>query len=110
MSPMTTATRRPEHDHPIDPQIGYRPGLLGRLGVWVTEHRRLTAVLWLLVIVGIGAFAPKVEANLSGAGWQANGSESVQAREVAREHFGGNASSAIQVVVHSADGRPGDTG
>ena len=26
------------------------------------------------------------------------------ARELAQEHFGGNASSAIQVVVHSTDG------
>ena len=93
--------RRPRTAHEL---LGWRPGPLGRLGVWVTEHRRLTLVVWLLVIVGLGAFAPKVEANLSGAGWQANGSESVAARELAREHFGGNASSAIQVVVTSASG------
>ena len=48
--------------------------------------------------------APKVEANLSGAGWQADGSESVAVRELATEGFGGNASPAIQVVVHSTDG------
>ena len=105
---MTTAPTRPRTmrhaSDPIDPTIGYRPGPLGRLGVWVTEHRRPTAAIWLLVIVGLGAFAPKVEANLSGAGWQADGSQSVQARELARAHFGGNASSAIQVVVHSTDG------
>ena len=80
-------------------------GPLGRLGIWVTEHAKLVTVVWLLTIVGLGAFAPQVEHNLSGAGWQANGSESVQARELAREHFGGNASSAIQVVVRSTDGR-----
>lgn len=79
-------------------------GPLGRLGVWVTDHAKLVTLVWLLAIVGLGAFAPQVEHNLSGAGWQANGSESVQARELAREHFGGNASSAIQVVVRSADG------
>ena len=66
--------------------------------------RALTTVVWLLVIVGLGVFAPKVEAQLSGAGWQADGSESVAARELAQDHFGGNASSAIQVVVHSTDG------
>ena len=60
--------------------------------------------MWLLVIVGLGAFAPRVESELSGAGWQANGSDSVTARELAQEHFGGNASTAIQVVVHSTDG------
>ena len=94
---MSTITTPPD----VDPEIGYRPGPLGRLGVWVTHHTRATAVVWLLVIVGLGAFAPKVEAELSGAGWQADGSESVAARELAQEHFGGNASSAIQVVVHS---------
>ena len=77
---------------------------LGRLGVWVTEHAKFVTVVWLLTILGLGAFAPQVEHNLSGAGWQANGSESVEARELAREHFGGNASSAIQVVVRSTDG------
>ena len=87
-----------------DPDVGYRPGPLGRLGVAVTRHARATTVVWLLVIVGLGVFAPKVEAQLSGAGWQANGSESVAARELVQDHFGGNASSAIQVVVHSTDG------
>ncbi|MEN3124047.1 MMPL family transporter [Janibacter sp. LM] len=104
----STAARRhassaPESD-PDPDGIGYRPGPLGRLGVWVTHHRRLTAGIWLLLVVGLGAFAPKVEASLSGAGWQADGSESVAVRELATESFGGNASSAIQVVVHSTDG------
>jgi RND superfamily putative drug exporter len=106
----STATRR--HAQPArsasddaDPDgIGYRPGPLGRLGLWVTHHRKATALVWLLLVVGLGAFAPKVEANLSGAGWQADGSESVAVRELATESFGGNASSAIQVVVHSTDG------
>ena len=102
----STATSRHAHTPPdADPYgIGYRPGPLGRLGLWVTHHRKATALVWLLLVIGLGAFAPKVEANLSGAGWQADGSESVAVREVAQESFGGNASSAIQVVIHSADG------
>ncbi len=83
---------------------GFRPGPLGRLGLWVTSHAKLVTAVWLLLIVGLGAFAPQVEHNLSGAGWQADGSESVAARELAQKSFGGNASSAIQVVVHSTDG------
>ena len=104
----STATRR--HAQPVpqdadDPYgIGYRPGPLGRLGLWVTHHRKATALVWLFLVIGLGAFAPKVEANLSGAGWQADGSESVAVRELATESFGGNASSAIQVVIHSTDG------
>ncbi len=70
----------------------------------MTDHAKLVTGVWLLLIVGLGAFAPQVEHNLSGAGWQADGSESVAARELAQESFGGNASSAIQVVVHSTDG------
>ena len=101
---MSTSTTGRHVQPSTDPDVGYRPGPLGRLGVAVTRHARVTTVVWLLVIVGLGVFAPKVEAQLSGAGWQANGSESVAARELAQDHFGGNASSAIQVVVHSTDG------
>ncbi|GAA3535793.1 MMPL family transporter [Nocardioides daeguensis] len=82
----------------------HAPGPLGRIGLWVTTHRRLTAMVWVLLIVGLGAFAPKVEHELSGAGWQADGSESVATRELVQDHFGGLASHAIQVVVHSSDG------
>ena len=99
----TTQTSRNGTDPRFDPEIGYRPGPLGRLGVLVTRHAGLTTAVWLLVIVGLGAFAPQVESQLSGAGWQADGSESVAARALAQSHFGGNASSAIQVVVHSHD-------
>lgn len=80
------------------------PGPLGRLGVWVTEHRRIVGIAWIAIVIGLGIFAPAVEKNLSGAGWQADGSESVAVRDLAEEHFGGNASHAIQVVVHSTDG------
>ncbi|WP_343055668.1 MMPL family transporter [Nocardioides ginsengisegetis] len=72
----------------------------------MAEHARGTMLVWLLVVVALGAFAPRVEAELSGAGWQADGSESVAARDLAQQHFGGNASSAIQVVVHATDGQP----
>ncbi|MGQ4389367.1 MMPL family transporter [Streptomyces sp. SAS_270] len=75
------------------------PGVLGRLGVWATTRLRLVLVLWFVLVVGLGAFAPQVTSALAGAGWQANGSESVTVRELAQKHFGGNASSAVQVVV-----------
>jgi len=74
---------------PLEPPAS-RPGPLGRLGVWVADHARLTSVVWLLVIVGLGAFAPRVVTELSGTGWQADGSDSVTSRELAQEHFGGN--------------------
>ena len=76
-------------------------GPIGRLGRWTADHVRTVAILWVVVSVGFGFFAPKVETALSGAGWQANGSESVQARQLIQANFGGLSSSALMVVVHS---------
>ncbi|GAB88893.1 MMPL family transporter [Gordonia rhizosphera] len=78
-------------------------GALGRLGDWTATHRRWVFAIWALLVVGLGAAAPSVFNSLAGAGWQANGSESVQVRELAQEHFGGNSSAAVQVVIHSED-------
>ncbi|AUY48385.1 MMPL family transporter [Streptomyces sp. CB01881] len=84
------------------PDAAPRPGPLGRLGVWSVRHFKAVLAGWLLVVIGLGAFAPQVTSALSGAGWQADGSESVKVRQVAEQHFAGNASSALQIVV-SAD-------
>jgi putative drug exporter of the RND superfamily len=78
-------------------------GPLGRLGLWNARHFRLLLVIWAVVAVGLGAFAPRVEGALAGAGWEASGSQSVQARDVVQRQFGGLSSAALQVVVH-ADG------
>jgi RND superfamily putative drug exporter len=77
------------------------PGVLGRLGLAAAGRFRLTLVLWLIVIAGLGALAPQATKALAGAGWQANGSQSVQVRNLAMQHFGGAGSTAIQVVVHA---------
>jgi RND superfamily putative drug exporter len=94
------AASPPGHDLPALTSYG----VLGRVGLAVSRRKRLTLVVWALVVVGLGIFAPRVEAELSGAGWQADGSESVAVRELAVDHFGGNASSAIQVVVNDPGG------
>ncbi|MFL6117187.1 MAG: MMPL family transporter [Catenulispora sp.] len=81
-----------------------RAGLLGRVGAAAGRRFRLTLVLWLAVLSGLGMLAPKAMTDLAGAGWQADGSPSVQVRQLAQQHFGGAASTALQVVVH-ADGK-----
>lgn len=83
-------------------------GVLARWVAWTATHMKAVLGVWLLVLVGLGAAAPSVFSSLAGAGWQANGSESVAVRDLAQEHFGGNASSAIQVVIHTEDGTIGD--
>ncbi|MEY1674773.1 MMPL family transporter [Gordonia sp. ABKF26] len=77
------------------------PGPLGRWGAAMAGHARWVFGVWLLLLVILGATAPSVFSSLAGAGWQANGSESVRVRELAQQHFGGNSSAAVQVVVHS---------
>ena len=76
-------------------------GVLGRWGASMAGRARVVFGVWLLVLIGLGAIAPSVFSSLAGAGWQANGSESVQVRELAQQHFGGNSSAAVQVVIHS---------
>jgi RND superfamily putative drug exporter len=85
-------------------------GPLGRLGRWTTDHVRAVAIVWAVVAVALGVFAPGVETALSGAGWQANGSESVQARTLIQANFDGLSSSALMVVVHSQQLTAGDPG
>ena len=85
-------------------------GPLGRLGGWTADHIRAVSIAWLIVAVALAAFAPKVETALSGAGWQANGSQSVQARGLIQRNFAGLSSSALMVVVHSARQTTADPG
>ncbi|ORM36799.1 multidrug RND transporter [Williamsia sp. 1135] len=94
------ATTTSTDSHPRSPS-GAPPSALGRWGATMAAHSRLVFGVWFLLLIGLGAAAPSVFSSLAGAGWQANGSESVQVRELAQQHFGGNSSAAVQVVVHS---------
>ncbi|MGP4996418.1 MMPL family transporter [Corynebacterium variabile] len=114
---MTTRADRNEHvpttavaAPPAVPPAAQTPphGVLARWAAWSAMHMKAVLGVWLLVLVGLGAAAPSVFSSLAGAGWQANGSESVAVRDFAQEHFGGDASSAIQVVIHTEDGTIGD--
>ena len=78
-------------------------GPVGRLGRYTATHFRLVALVWVFVALALGALAPKVEHALSGAGWEATGSESVQVRDIVDREFGGLSSSALMVVVHSPE-------
>ncbi len=85
-------------------------GPIGRLGRWTGEHFRVVALAWLVIAIGFGFFAPRAEHALSGAGWEASGSESLEARQLIDEQFGGMSSSALMVVVHSDTDRFGEPG
>lgn len=101
MAVADTETRLKTDRHDADAEAYPAPGVLGRLGTAASDRFRRTLVLWLIVIAGLGALAPQATKVLAGAGWQADGSQSVQVRQLVQEHFGGAGSTAIQVVVHA---------
>jgi RND superfamily putative drug exporter len=78
-------------------------GPIGRLGRYTATHVRSVAIAWAIVAIALGFFAPRVEHALSGAGWEATGSESVAARKAIDRDFAGLSSSALMIVVHAQD-------
>jgi putative drug exporter of the RND superfamily len=99
------AVREPQ---PAELLAAREVGPLGRLGGWTVDHVRTVAVAWVVAAVALGALAPRAEHALSGAGWEASGSESVQARRLVQESFGGLSSHAFMVVVRSDTQSTGD--
>ena len=76
-------------------------GPVGRLGRFTATHFRGVLVGWLLVAAVLGFFAPRVENALSGAGWDATGSQSVQERALVDKYFNGLSSYGLETVVYS---------
>jgi putative drug exporter of the RND superfamily len=86
----------------LSPRKTRRPGgRLGRLGRWAATHRRRVVLAWVVVAVCLGVLAPRAEQALSGGGWQADGSESVEARRLIDRHFDGQGSYALVAVISS---------
>jgi RND superfamily putative drug exporter len=76
-------------------------GAIGKLGRWTASNFKIVLGAWVIIALVLGFFAPKVEHALSGAGWEATGSESVEVRQAIDEQFGGMSSSALMVVMQS---------
>ncbi len=95
-----TALRAPQIATPLARQR-VRVGPIGRLGRYTATHLRIVLVGWLVVAVVLGFFAPRVETALSGAGWEASGSQSVQARKLVERDFAGLGSYGLMTVVYS---------
>ena len=78
-------------------------GPIGRLGRWTATHFGVVVAAWVVVAVGLGVLAPRAEKALSGAGWEATGSESVQARQLIDRNLNGRGSYGLTVVVDAPD-------
>jgi RND superfamily putative drug exporter len=88
------------HRRPGDPSVtAASTTTLGRLGAWAADHRRLIVVIWAAVVLALGALAPFTDRALSGAGWEAPGSESGAARRAIESQFPGQGTYALTVVV-----------
>jgi RND superfamily putative drug exporter len=109
MNPIDNATRPATSAEGAAPgRPAPRPlGPVGRLGLWAATHRRTIFGAWAVLVIVLGAFAPKVEHALSGAGWQASSSESVKVRALVDREFGGLSSSSLMVALHSPTERAG---
>src|SRR4051794_29840930 len=76
-------------------------GAVGKLGRSTAGHFGIVAAVWVVVALSLGALAPRAENALSGAGWEATGSESVQARGLIDRNFNGFGTYGQVVVVHA---------
>ncbi|MGZ4180552.1 MAG: MMPL family transporter [Solirubrobacteraceae bacterium] len=76
-------------------------GPIGRIGRYTATHFRVVLVGWLVVALGLGFLAPKVETALSGAGWETTGSQAVQARQLIDKNFRGLSSYGLMTVIYS---------
>ena len=100
----------PAREQASPSSTGAEFGPLGRLGSWTAGHFRLVLSAWLVLAVVLGLFAPKVESALSGAGWEASGSQSAQARKLIERDFNGLGSYGLTSVVYSPRETASDPG
>ena len=98
-----STTAAPRTGRAAEPAIQHSTsvGPIGRLGHYTATHFRTVLIGWLVVAVVLGFFAPRVEKALSGAGWEASGSQSVQARKLVERDFAGLGSYGLMTVVYS---------
>ena len=78
---------------------------LGRLGAWAARRRRRVVLAWAAAVLVLGCLAPFADSALSGAGWEATGSESGEARRAIESRFPGQGTYALSVAVAGRSAR-----
>jgi RND superfamily putative drug exporter len=106
--PTTVAARPQDGSAQSGDGPASRVGPVGRLGRYTATHFKLVLAGWLVVAVVLGLFAPRVENALSGAGWEASGSQSVQAQQLISKNFHGLSSYALMTVLYSPTAKVSD--
>lgn len=83
-----------------DQQVHEEAHLFDRLARWVADNSRLVLLVWVLLIAVMAPLAVTLQSGLSGAGWDASGSESEQVRDELQANFPEVGAEAATVIVH----------
>ncbi|WP_327352780.1 MMPL family transporter [Streptomyces sp. NBC_01304] len=71
-----------------------------RTAAFMVHKRKLVMLVWLVIVLAAAPLAATLNGALSGAGWNASGSESEQVRTELRKDFAALGAEAAVVVVH----------
>ena len=100
---MTMNPTRPDGPAPLPtdpPTTGTSEPWFARLARFSGTHRRAVMIVWLVATIAAAPLAMTLTGALSGAGWEAQGSTSVEVRDEIRRDFPQLGAEAAVVVVH----------
>jgi putative drug exporter of the RND superfamily len=83
-------------------------GPFARLGRWSGSHRRWVIGVWVVLLVCLVPFAPRLEEELTPGGFEIAGSTSEEARQVVQREFTDRFPTGVTLVVSSDTVGPGD--
>jgi len=84
-------------------------GLIGRVGSWVSQHRRTTIVAWIVLLVGSLGLSSAVGTNYS-TNFSLSGTDSQRATDLLKRDFPAQSGDSDQIVVRARGGRIIDPG
>jgi RND superfamily putative drug exporter len=79
-------------------------GMIGRVGSWVSHHRRTTIVAWIVLLVGSLGISGAVGTNYS-TNFSLSGTESQRATDLLNRDFRAQSGDSDQIVVRALGGR-----
>jgi putative drug exporter of the RND superfamily len=81
-----------------------KPGLVGRVGSWVSRHRRSTIIAWIVLLVGSLGISGAVGTNYS-TNFSLSGTESQRATDLLKRDFPAQSGDSDQIVLRARSGQ-----
>ena len=100
---MTSTIAPPSEPQQTTDEPAHPPAWFSRLARWSARHRRGVMATWLVATLLAAPLALTLTHALSGAGWEAQGSVSVEVRDELRSDFPELGAEAAVVVYQQAD-------